>query len=373
MIHLYLSIDKGKLNTIGIDKVTFTIDAAGIDLSSILEESEELKTRFINYSKVDEQSEKTLFKFYNQHEHNKQVLKLDIVASRIYHDTEHNIYPAPIENLNDIVWYVLHCIFLEKNIWIPIDSLKLVYMEINNTVEISSSLKRYADSIFYMFGNRYKYIDKRDNNNSCTIVTSTEKCRKILKFYDKAAQVANDLEIESSIPLARFEITLKQGDNIKKIFHTQNFMDIKQADIEKFYNKELKQLEKQLKENIMADAAKFYNHLKTNNIPTGFIPLGREYTVFNDSKKSELEIDIPFFEVLYIAAANHYKDNNKTNVMRDVKKVMGAGSTQGLSPKMVNLELLLKLLSDLSSYDSERKKEKKVKSQLYQVLHTNLR
>lgn len=370
---LNYEIDREKIGITGIDKISFTVVVSdpGVDISAAIEESDELKTRTINIEKrvkeftgpaaVD--SGKIGYSLYNQQENKKQVLKLDIVAGRILHNTEHNVYVAPVKEIKRIVKSVLNEL-KAAGIIIPFDSLKLTSIEINKTIETELSLSEYEDAIKYMFKNRFKH-DNRDNNDSCTIVSGDTKNRITLKFYDKAAQIKNDLDIQPDCNLIRFEITIAR-DQIKRSFQTNDIRKISQKDINTVFKKELDKLESELIDSIIGDSLKLYRFFITNEV-SGVSKIDQAYKDFNNNKMTSSGLIIPFYEIAYIAIRNLYRDNNKSNFTRDAKKVVGVA----ISPLYTNLKNVLLLLYNLVPGGRNVNVLKKAEKKVSQLLHTN--
>lgn len=361
-----IKINADLIGKVGIDRIIFAVNSNEIEIPDEAFETGEKGTRRLNIVELIENENSSEF-YYKLHEKRTNFFVLEIVPSRIIHKKQHNIYAVSSEDVFLATSEVLKELQEKHNIILSIAALSLSSIEINKTVEISSDLKDFEDSLVYLFGGRVK-TDKRENHNSFTITASYQK--KSEKFYDKSAQIKNDLKVCPDLRLARFEITYRYPNLIKNEFGTLDIRNITQEQIEDKFYKEIENLEKNLVEYMIADSIKLYNFFKKSN-KTGFRELDTLYKEFNSKKLTVSAVAIPFYEVTKLAVKQLYKDSNvsSSNASRDSKKIVGINS----EPIFSNFKNLSNLLQLFSKSEAKQNKYKVLEKKLNQGFETNFK
>lgn len=352
-------IDHEKINKIGIDRVSFDVDASVVDFSNYEYEYDDLlKTKSIDISEYINDSE-FVYRLYNKKKYRKSILCLDIVFPRLYHQEKHNIYNCSMTDVKDAIKCIL-CTIESQGIVIPEKALKCVYLEINKTIEVSDQLIQYKDSLEYLFNNKV-CSDTRDPN-SMTVTASTS--RRKLQFYDKTADVMNKLNIRIDENLCRFEIKYNRSEGIYNSFKTNYLQDITQDAIEKVYLECLEKLQKNLFKHIKEDAEYLYMYLKKKNVK-GVKSLDKTYKKYSSENKDQTV----FFEVLYVAVKKLYKESNNSNYNRDIRKCAGEDNIYFFR----KLEKLLFLLQNFSKTEDREEAEKHVQKLIFQQFQLDIK
>lgn len=361
-----IEINPNLIGKVSFDRITFSVNSEEIEIPESAFETGEKGTKRLNIVELIENENSSEF-YYKLHEKRTNFFVLEIVPSRIIHKEQHNIYAVNSEDVVLAINEVLKELQEKHNIILSIAALSLSSMEINKTVEISTDLKDFEDSLVYLFGGRVK-TDKRENHNSFTITASYQK--KSEKFYDKSAQIKNDLKVCTDLQLARFEVTYKYPNLIQNEFETLDIREITQEQIEYKFYKEIENLEKNLVDYMITDSIKLYKFFKKTN-KTGFRELDTLYKEFNSKKLTVSGIAIPFYEVTKLAVKQLYKDFNvsSSNVSRDSKKIVGLNS----EPVFNNFKNLSNLLQLFSKTEANCDKYKVLEKKLNQGFNYNFK
>lgn len=359
-----IKIKSELINKVTFDRITFAVNPDLIEVPSEALETSTKGTKRLNIIELVENENSKEF-YYKLHEKRTDFFVLEIVPSRVFHKKQHNIYAVTIEEVVIAIEEVLKKLKEKHHINISLDALSLASIEINKTVETSSDLKTFEDSLVYLFGGRVK-TDKRENHNSFTITASYQK--KSEKFYDKSAQIKNDLKVCPDLKLARFEITYKYPNLIKNEFGTLDIRKITQEQIEDKFYKEIENLENNLVKYMVKDSIKLYNFFKKFG-KTGSTELDDIYKEFNSKKLTVSAVRVPFFEITKLAIKQLYKDLGvaSCNASRDAKKVVGVRAEAEFN----NLKNLSNLLQSFSNAETKCNKYKVLEKKLQQGFKAN--
>lgn len=326
-----MNVNKNLLNKVGFDRLEFNINFNDVDFSKY----EHIKNTKMGTSSIDVSeyvdNKQFRYRLYNGRKNGEDILHLDVVLPRVFHDTNHNIYNVAAKNDTKTALNTVLSSIKAQGIDIPLKSLICTSMEINKTVLLEEDTSMYYD-IFYYLLNGVCSINNQEGG--LTAIKVVDKKRKKYKLYDKKEELHNTIKLQVEEELCRFEITLTGSESISRTFNTTNILDIRQAQLNKFYKKVVTELEEELEANVTRDSEELYNRFVEQNCKT-LAELRETYQELDDEKR------IIFREIVSNAVNKYRADYSKNS--ETVTKIIGSKSKH----KKNNYKRAKKLLKKL--------------------------
>lgn len=321
-----MEVDKDLLRGVGFDRVTFEVDAEKVDFSKY--EYHRSKSGAVSINESDYINAKQFR--YSLYSNKDNKLYLEIVLPRIFYNSVHNIYNVKAKkDTKSAITDVLRELKV-KSIEIPVKALKCTKIEINKTVILEEDVSVYKDVFNYLLGGNCKI----NTEEGLTVSKSLSSYRKNYKFYNKKAELMNNIQLYVQENLCRFEITLN-AEAIIRTFKTNDITAITQGQVNKYYKSVIRTLADSLERDIDIDADILYKMFQDARCKK-ISEFRTVYQKFDDTER------VVFSDIVYKAFSKSRPGHNRK--MDAIKSIIGADSINKFNNYKRAKNLLKKLL-----------------------------
>lgn len=325
-----MEVDKDLLKGVGFDRVTFEVDAEKVDFSKY--EYHRSKSGAVSIDESDYiDLEQFRYRLYNTRKSGADILKLEVVLPRIFHNSDHNLYNVKAKkDTKSAIADVLKELKV-KGIETSVKALRCVKLEINKTIILDEDTELYKDVFDFLLGRNCSI----NTQEGLTVSKNFSSNRRKYKFYDKKEELKNTINLYIQENLCRFEISFVGADAITRAFKTTDITAITQGQINKYYKSVIRTLADSLERDVDIDADILYKMFQDARCKK-ISEYRTVYQKFDDAER------VVFADVVYKAFSKSRPDHNRK--MDAIKSIIGADSINKFSNYKRAKNLLKKLL-----------------------------